>query len=69
MYTGSDYLEKMLADKAGNMLVLAGNNQKKTDYIKKGVDAGINVLADKPMAIDVAGSSLLKEAFASAEEE
>lgn len=67
VYTGPDYLEKMLAEKAGNVLVLAGNNQKKTDYIKKGVDASINVLADKPMAINVAGYNLLKEAFTSAE--
>ncbi len=67
VYTGPDYLEKMLADKPGNVVVLAGNNQKKTDYIKKSVDAGLNVLADKPMAIDAAGFELLKEAFASAE--
>ncbi len=67
LYVGPDYLEKMLADKPGNVLVLAGNNQKKTNYIKKSVDAGLNVLADKPMAIDSEGFELLKEAFDSAE--
>jgi predicted dehydrogenase len=67
VYTGPDYLEKMLADKPGNVVVLAGNNQKKTNYIKQSVDAGLNVLADKPMAIDAAGFELLKDAFASAE--
>lgn len=67
VYTGPDYLEKMLAEKPGNVVVLAGNNQKKTNYIKQSVDAGLNVLADKPMAIDAAGFELLKEAFASAE--
>lgn len=67
VYKGPDYLEKMLEEKSGNVVVLAGNNQKKTDYIKKAVDAGLNVLADKPMAIDPAGYELLKEAFASAE--
>lgn len=65
--SGSDYLEKMLAEKPGNVVVLAGNNQKKTNYIKQSVDAGLNVLADKPMAIDAAGFELLKEAFTSAE--
>ncbi|MBU1823238.1 MAG: Gfo/Idh/MocA family oxidoreductase [Bacteroidetes bacterium] len=68
VYTGPDYLEKMLAEKPGNVVVLAGNNQKKTDYIKKAVDANLNVLADKPMAIDAAGYELLKKAFASAEQ-
>jgi predicted dehydrogenase len=67
VYTGPDFLEKMLSEKKGNVVVLAGNNQKKTDYIKKSVDAGLNVLADKPMAIDAAGFEKLKEAFASAE--
>ena len=68
VYTGPDYLEKMLEEKPGNVVVLAGNNQKKTDYIKKAVDANLNVLADKPMAIDRAGYELLKKAFASAEQ-
>jgi predicted dehydrogenase len=67
VYTGSDFLEKMLSEKKGNVVILAGNNQKKTDYIKRSVDAGLNVLADKPMAIDAAGFEKLKEAFASAE--
>ncbi|GAB3167371.1 putative oxidoreductase C-terminal domain-containing protein [Telluribacter humicola] len=66
-YTGTDYLEKMLAQKPGNIVVLAGNNQKKTSYIKQAVDAGLHVLADKPMAINAEGFELLKQAFASAE--
>jgi predicted dehydrogenase len=66
VYTGSDFFEKMIADKKGNVVVLAGNNQKKTDFIKKSVDAGLNVLADKPMAIDAAGFDKLQEAFTSA---
>ncbi|QRR02196.1 putative oxidoreductase C-terminal domain-containing protein [Dyadobacter sandarakinus] len=67
VYTGTDFLQKMLSDKKGNVVVLAGNNQKKTDYIKQSVDAGLNVLADKPMAIDAAGFEKLKAAFESAE--
>lgn len=67
VYRGADFMEKMLAEKAGSVVVLAGNNQKKTEYIKKSVDAGLNVLADKPMAIDEKGFNMLKEAFASAE--
>ncbi|TLV00674.1 putative oxidoreductase C-terminal domain-containing protein [Dyadobacter luticola] len=66
VYTGADFMDKMLAEKKGNVVVLAGNNQKKTDYIKRSVDAKLNVLADKPMAIDAAGFDKLKEAFESA---
>ena len=67
IYTAPDYFKKMLAEKPGNVVVLAGNNQKKTEYIKASVDAGLNVLADKPMAINTQSFDLLQEAFASAE--
>src|SRR5690606_12345395 len=39
LYTGDDYLSKMLADKPGNVVVISGNNRLKTEYIKKSVDA------------------------------
>jgi predicted dehydrogenase len=67
VYTGHDYLEKMLDTKPGNVVVIAGNNRMKTDYIKKAVDAGLNVLADKPMAINKAGFDSLQVAFADAQ--
>ncbi|MGC4233325.1 MAG: putative oxidoreductase C-terminal domain-containing protein [Niabella sp.] len=63
LYTGVDYLEKMLSERSGNVVVLAGNNQRKTDYIKKSVTAGLNVLSDKPMVIDANGFEVLREAF------
>lgn len=66
VYTGPDYLERMLSDKAGNVVVIAGNNQKKSDYIQRSVEAGLNVLADKPMAIDTEGFNALVKAFATA---
>ncbi|MFD1139948.1 putative oxidoreductase C-terminal domain-containing protein [Larkinella insperata] len=71
VYLGADFFEKMLADqaqgKARNVVVMAGNNKLKTDYIEKTVSAGFNVLADKPMAINGANFEELKDAFASAE--
>ncbi|MEO9003129.1 MAG: putative oxidoreductase C-terminal domain-containing protein [Ginsengibacter sp.] len=66
VYTGPDYLEKMLTTKPGNVVVISGNNKMKTEYIKKCVDNDLNVLADKPMAINKAGFDTLKEAFADA---
>lgn len=63
VYTGPDYLEKMLSEKKGNVMIQAGNNGKKTEYIKKTLDAGIHVLSDKPMAIDGRNFKLLEECF------
>jgi predicted dehydrogenase len=63
VYTGPDFFAKMLTEKPGNVVVLSGNNAKKTDYILQSVRAGLNVLADKPMAITPADFAKLKQAF------
>lgn len=65
-YKGSDFLEKMLADKKGSVVILAGKNEFKTKYINESVNAGLNVLSDKPMAINTAGFQKLEEAFKTA---
>jgi predicted dehydrogenase len=67
VYAGADFFEKMIKEKKGNLVVLSGNNQKKTDYILAALQNGFHVLADKPMAIDANGFEKLKEAFAVAE--
>ena len=67
VYTGPDFFEKMIQDKPGNIMVVSGNNAKKTEYIKKTIEAGINVLADKPMVINSDKFDMLKEAFELAE--
>ncbi|SFL29234.1 Putative oxidoreductase C terminal domain-containing protein [Porphyromonadaceae bacterium KH3CP3RA] len=66
VYTGDDFRNKMVADKKGNVVVLAGNNKEKTGYILSAVDAGLNVLSDKPMAINQEDFHLLEEAYANA---
>jgi predicted dehydrogenase len=63
VYTGPDFLQHMLREKAGNVVVVAGNNAHKTEYINRSVSAGFNVLADKPMAITPADFDLLCQAF------
>jgi len=63
VYEGDDFFEEMLAEKKGNVVVLAGNNRKKTDYIYKSLNAGFNVLADKPMTITSDGFQILEKAF------
>lgn len=66
VYIGPDFFQKMLDEKAGNVVVLAGNNLKKTSYIDESIKAGFNVLADKPMAIDITGFKVLKNTFKTA---
>ena len=68
VYTGDDFLEKMLEEKPGDVVVLAGNNKKKTQYIYKSVENGLNVFSDKPMAINEKDFELLKDAFSLAKE-
>ena len=63
VYTAPDFFEKMIAEKKGNVVVLSGNNQKKTEYILSSLKNGLHVLADKPMVIDSKGFELLKQAF------
>ena len=68
IYNGNDFFERMITEKKGNVVVLSGNNQKKTDYILQSLQNGFNVLADKPMIIDEKGFEQLKQAFKVADE-
>ena len=63
VYTGKDFLDRMLRERRGNVVVISGNNARKTEYIYKSINGGFNVLADKPMAIDPKGFNLLRKAF------
>jgi predicted dehydrogenase len=64
IYSQPDFFEKMLADKPGNIVVLAGKSVRKTDYILRSVQAGLNVLSDKPMVVRPEDFPRLQEAFA-----
>ncbi|HTP99808.1 MAG TPA: putative oxidoreductase C-terminal domain-containing protein [Casimicrobiaceae bacterium] len=63
---GEDFLDRFAADKAADVVVIAGNNRRKTEYVSCAVGAGVHTLADKPMAIDAAGFAALEVAFATA---
>lgn len=67
-YSGPDYLEHMLNERHGNVVVTAGNNRLKTDYLHLALENGINVLSDKPMAIDTENWHKLRSAFQIADE-
>ena len=64
VHAGADFLERFGAERAGDFVVIAGNNRRKTEYVIRAIEAGMHVLADKPMAIDNAGFESLREAFA-----
>lgn len=69
IYRGADYLDKMLSDKAGNVVIISGNNKLKSNYISRSIDSGLNVLADKPLAINQEGFKSLELAFSKAKDE
>jgi len=66
-YFGDDYLDQMISNKPGHVIVVAGKNSKKIDYVLEAVKAGLNVYADKPLVIDQEGFKKLKQAFKIAE--
>ncbi|MFO7668572.1 MAG: putative oxidoreductase C-terminal domain-containing protein [Bacteroidales bacterium] len=68
IYKGDDFFRKMIEEKPGNVMVVSGNNSKKTEYILETVDEGIHVLADKPMVISPEEFPMLEKAFATAKE-
>src|SRR5262249_16303834 len=51
VHIGPDFLERMLRERPGNVVVISGRNQGKIDRIKASVDARLSVLADKPWII------------------
>ncbi len=68
VYTGDDYLNKMITEKSGDIMVVSGKNNRKMEYIKAAIDAGINVYADKPMVISPEDFILLEEVLQTAAE-
>lgn len=68
VHTSPDYLQKMIQERPGNVVVISGNNAQKTNYIQSSIEAGLNVLADKPMAIKPADFNSLQAIFPMAEE-
>ncbi len=61
-HTGPAFLDALAREKHA-LVVISGNNARKTEYLTRSVDAGLHTLADKPMAIDSAGFAALERAF------
>jgi predicted dehydrogenase len=61
---GPDWRERMVADKAGDVAIVAGRNDGKAALIRRLHDAGVAVLADKPMLADAGELAHLEAALA-----
>jgi len=67
LHAGDDWMERFLRDRPGNVVVLSGRNRPKIDLIRMAVEAGMHVLADKPLIIDQNDLSKLTEVVRKAE--
>ena len=61
-------LEEMIAARPGNVVVLAGRNRIKIGKIKASLEAGLNVLSDKPWIIRAEDFPALEAALALADQ-
>ena len=62
---GDGSLERLLADRPGDCVVLAGRNDRKAGIIRRLHDAGHHVLADKPWLASATGLDDLRRALIS----
>lgn len=60
--TGSDCREKLIQEKKGDIVVIAGKNDRKMDHVDQLTRAGFHVLADKPWLISEAALPQLRSA-------
>jgi predicted dehydrogenase len=67
IHTGTDALRRMLHERLGNLAVLSGRNREKIDRILAAVEAGVNVLADKPWIISLEDLPKLRAALDTAD--
>jgi len=51
IHTGGDFLDRMAREKPGDAAIFAGRNHEKVGMVARAVEAGLHVLADKPMII------------------
>jgi len=67
LHTGPDFLERMLRERPGDLVIISGRNRPKIDRIVASVAAGLNVLGDKPWIIRSADLPKVARALSEAE--
>jgi predicted dehydrogenase len=63
IFTTNDPLRRMCTERPGNVVVIAGHSGNKMDRIRASLDAGLNVLADKPWILHAAQLPALEAAL------
>jgi predicted dehydrogenase len=69
VHTATGFLERMQAERPGNVVVLSGRNRAKIGRIRSSLEAGLHVLADKPWIIRAQDLPALEDALAAAARE
>lgn len=64
VHVGGDPLERLLSERPGDLVILAGRNDRKIGWIRRLHDAGLPVLADKPWMTGIEGLADLRQALA-----
>jgi len=67
VYAGPDFLERMLKERRGHVVVMSGRNRGKIARIQAALDAGLHVLADKPWIIEPGDLPKLEKALRTAQ--
>jgi predicted dehydrogenase len=67
VHASPDAFERMLRDRPGNVVVFSGRNGAKIDRIAASVEAGLNVLADKPWILESADLDKMERTLAEAD--
>ena len=67
IHTGPDFLDRMLREHPGNVVVLSGRNRGKIDRIAASVHAGLSVLGDKPWILESSDLPKLEATLAEAD--
>jgi predicted dehydrogenase len=68
VHAGPDFLERMCRERPGTVAIFSGRNRGKVHRILAAVEAGINVLADKPLIVDRQELPALEGALSAADE-
>jgi predicted dehydrogenase len=63
IHTTNDPLRRMCTERPGNVVVIAGHSGNKMERIRASLDAGLNVLADKPWIIHASQLPALEAAL------
>ena len=68
VHAGPDFLERMCHERPGRVAIFSGRNRGKAQRILSAVEAGINVLADKPLIVDRKELPVLEAALTAADD-